>query len=77
MNPKEAVPAPVMCCASAACRNEVVDDHELQARSEEARAQAELAARQAAEVQAKQERSSKRKVVAPPPVEPATGSGSP
>jgi translation initiation factor IF-2 len=67
---KEAVPAPVIAAPVPPVATKVVDDHELQARSEEARAQAELAARQAAEIQAKQERSSKRKVVAPPPVEP-------
>jgi len=68
--PKEVVPvvvvAPVVPVVA-----KVVDDQQLLARSEEARAQAELASRQAAEVQAKQERSSKRKVVAPPVVEPA------
>jgi translation initiation factor IF-2 len=65
--PKEVVvpvvplPAPI---------SKVLDEHELQTRSAEARTQAELAARQAAEVQAKQIRNSKHKVVAPPPVEP-------
>jgi translation initiation factor IF-2 len=56
------VPAPV-----AAPVSKVLDDRELQTRSEEARTQAELASRQAAEVQAKQIRNSKHKVVAPPP----------
>jgi translation initiation factor IF-2 len=48
----------------------VLGDQELQARNEEARLHAELAARQAAEVMAKQARNNKRKIVAPPPVEP-------
>ncbi|TAJ82820.1 MAG: translation initiation factor IF-2 [Gallionellaceae bacterium] len=61
---KEAVP-PVQVAVSPA---KVLDEQELQARNEEARIQAELAARQAAEVQAKQERS-KRKAV--PAAEPA------
>jgi len=61
--PKEVVPVAV-----APTPAKVVDENELQARSEEARLQAELAARQAAEIQAKQERS-KRKA-APAPVEP-------
>jgi translation initiation factor IF-2 len=71
---KEVVPvsapvaAPVVVATPGA---KVVDDHEMQARSAEARAQAELAARQAAEVQAKNDRNSKRKIVAPTPVEPA------
>ena len=38
----------------------VVDEQELKAREEEARLQAELAARQAAEIQAKQERSKRK-----------------
>ena len=38
-----------------------MNEQELATREEEARLQAELATRQAAEVQAKQERSSKRK----------------
>ncbi len=69
--PKEIV-APVAPVAPVAAPvTKVLDDHELQTRSEEARTQAELASRQAAEVQAKQIRSSKHKVVAPPPpVEP-------
>jgi translation initiation factor IF-2 len=66
--PKEVV-APVTPVAVPAAK--VLDEHELQSRSEEARIQAELASRQAAEVQAKQIRNSKHKVVAPPPpVEP-------
>jgi translation initiation factor IF-2 len=63
--PKEVAAAPVVAAAPA----KVVDTEELNARQEEARVQAELAARQAAEVQAKQERN-KRKA-APVVAEPA------
>ena len=43
-----------------------LDEQELKAREEEARLQAELAARQAAEIQAKQERSKRKAAVAEP-----------
>ncbi|MBI5007307.1 MAG: translation initiation factor IF-2 [Nitrosomonadales bacterium] len=45
----------------------VLDEQELKAREEEARLQAELAARQAAELEAKQARTSKRKAAAAEP----------
>ncbi len=50
----------------------IVDEQELAAREQEARLQAELAARQAAEIQAKQERTKRKvaKTVEPPPVAP-------
>ncbi len=64
--PKEVVPVVPVAVPVA----KVLDDHELKARNEEARLQAELSTRQAAEVQAKQARTSKRKIVTPPPVEP-------
>lgn len=57
--PKETVPVAVSAPPS-----KVLDEQELMARNEEARIQAELAARQAAEVQAKQERQ-KRKAPQP------------
>ncbi len=65
--PKE-VAAPVAAVTVPAAK--VLDEQELQSRNEEARVQAELAARQAAEVQAKQVRSNKRKIAPPPPIEP-------
>lgn len=48
----------------------IVNEQQLHARNEEARLQAELAMRQAAEVQAKLARNSKHKVTAAPPAEP-------
>jgi len=56
-------PAPVEAAAAPKKGKaaKIVDEQELAAREEEARLQAELAARQAAELQVKQERSSKRK----------------
>ncbi len=67
--PKEAAPVAVPAPPS-----KVLDEHELMARNEEARVQAELAARQAAEVLAKQERQ-KRK--APQPVAPTPAAVAP
>jgi translation initiation factor IF-2 len=67
----EAIPVQVETPEPAADKNKtgkVVDEAELAARQEEARLQAELASRQAAEIQAKQERS-KRKAT-PKAVEP-------
>jgi translation initiation factor IF-2 len=71
--PTDAAPAPTPVVAAPVAKpvGKVLDEHEMQTRSEEARVQAELAARQAAEVQAKQVRNSKHKVVTPAPVEPA------
>ncbi|MFA5826563.1 MAG: translation initiation factor IF-2 N-terminal domain-containing protein, partial [Gallionellaceae bacterium] len=67
--PTETPKEPVSVAAVAAPQPvKVLDEQEMSSRNEEARAQAELAARQAAEVQAKQERN-KRK--AAPVVEPA------
>ena len=65
--PEEAAAAPVAAAPKAAVK--VVDEGKLTAREIEARNQAELAARQAAEIQAKQERM-KRKVAAAAPAAP-------
>ena len=64
--PAAEAPAPAAEAAKPAKTKKVLDEQEQKAREEEARLQAELAARQAAEVQAKQERS-KRKVAAAEP----------
>ncbi len=67
--PEEAQPAKAAVKKSAA---RVVDEQELAQREEEARSQAELATRQAAEVQAKKVRSKRKATpVAEPVVEPA------
>ena len=55
-----AAPAPAVEVAKPAKPRKVLDEQELKAREEEARLQAELASRQAAEIQAKQERSKRK-----------------
>jgi len=64
-------PAPAVAEAKAAKPRKVLDEQEQKAREEEARLQAELAARQAAEVQAKLERSKRKTAAAEPAPAPA------
>lgn len=64
-------PAPVVEEAKPAKTRAVLDEQQKKAREEEARLQAELAARQAAEIQAKQERSKRKAAAAEPAPAPA------
>ena len=78
--PETAAPLPVEAAAppKKGKAAKVVDEQELAAREEEARLQAELAARQAAEVQVKQERSKRKttkKTAEPEPQAAAVAAG--
>ncbi|MFA7399442.1 MAG: translation initiation factor IF-2 [Sideroxydans sp.] len=65
----EVAPAPVATPAPVRAKG-VLDEQQMKAREEEARLQAELASRQAAEVEAKQARSKRKAAVAEPKPEP-------
>ena len=65
----EVAPAPVATPAPVRAKG-VLDEQQMKAREEEARLQAELASRQAAEIEAKQARSKRKAAVAEPKPEP-------